>query len=167
VDIGIGEKVYEVYNNLYYLQRGFIYKIEGLDFLALGGALSIDKVWRIEDEQRTNRKSWWSQEYWNYQEEHDCLDRIKNAHIDYVLSHTGPNHVNEIVFLNNKNIVKNKFNDKVAIFNDAIDEQVQFKHWFYGHFHEEAYNIEIMGKRYSTIYDTVALIDGNNVTFRP
>jgi hypothetical protein len=161
VDMGFGHDVYKIYNNCYYLQRGFIYNIEGLSFLVLGGALSIDKI------HRTEGQSWWPQEYWSYQEEHDCLDRIKGQHIDYVVSHTGPNHVNEIFFLNNQNIVKNKFTDQVALFNDAVDEQIKFKHWFYGHFHEDVYNQEIMGKRYSTIYDTVALVDGNNVTFRP
>ena len=61
VDIGIGETVLQIQANSFiaYLKRGKIYNIDGFKILALGGALSIDKIFR------TPNKSWWEREYWS------------------------------------------------------------------------------------------------------
>jgi hypothetical protein len=61
IDIGIGEEVIIVNKAkplIAYLKRGRIYNIENKRFLALGGALSIDK------HDRQPGMNWWEQEYW-------------------------------------------------------------------------------------------------------
>ena len=42
--------------NVFHLKRGHIYNIDNMNFLTMGGALSIDKQWRVEG------ISWWRQE---------------------------------------------------------------------------------------------------------
>ena len=83
VDIGIGENVIVVKNEnpfIAYLKRGKIYTIEGKRFLVLGGALSIDKEYRIPG------LSWLKEEYWSKLEEKSLFKLLKKENnFDYVL----------------------------------------------------------------------------------
>jgi len=94
VDIGIGEKVYQIYDNPFvaYLKRGKIYHIDGFKFLVLGGAFSID-IGR-----RTPGLSWWKEEYWSEEEKKALFKLLKKENeFDCVLSHTGPDSINKII----------------------------------------------------------------------
>jgi hypothetical protein len=155
VDIGIGNLVYQVWDeDIYYLQRGKIYNIDGKKILALGGALSVDKLWRTED------ISWWPQEYWSFQESKDCLDLIeKDNDFDYICAHTGPNKINQIVFASmfDASHGGDKFRDSVALFQDIVDEKTKCKAWLMGHFHEDQYYTDLE-KEYHYFYKLTKLI---------
>ena len=93
VDIGIGEKVIMIKNIepiVAYLKRGKVYKMEKHKFLVLGGALSVDKKFQQDN------NTWWKQEYWSKTEKTKLFNMVKKDNqFDYVLSHTGPNTINE------------------------------------------------------------------------
>jgi len=94
-DIGIGVNVFRINGNPYaaYLKRGKVYTIEGIKFLVLGGALSIDKYRREENE------TWWENEYWSEQEKNDLFKLLETDNaFDCVISHTGPWHMNVKLF---------------------------------------------------------------------
>jgi hypothetical protein len=159
VDIGIGEKVIVVRNEkpfIAYLKRGRIYNIENYKFLVLGGALSIDKSFRKP------KISWWKEEYWSKEEEYAVLQVIKSDNkYDYVLSHTGPTHVNETI--------KSTMNfgiiyDKVAALNERIDCKIFCKQWFCGHWHRDKYYYCQNRKRgYQYLYRKTALLEGDEI----
>jgi hypothetical protein len=128
VDIGIGDLVYEIYkDDVYYLQRGHIYNINGYKILALGGAYSIDKAYR------SPHISWWEQEYWTAKEERDLFELIKTENkFDYIFSHTAPFSISQ---QNPFESATYKINDRVADLTEELLKQIEFKKFFCGHWH--------------------------------
>jgi 3-oxoacid CoA-transferase subunit A len=160
VDIGIGEKVLLVNNKdpfIAYLKRGKIYTIDGFRFLVLGGAFSIDKVYRLAD------RTWWAEEYWLQSEKRDLFRLLESEHsFDGVLSHTGPDHINKMVmrylsvFSGTSYIIR----DEVALLNDRIDENIQCPQWWCGHWHRDLYHHNDEIKRgYQYLYRTTKILD--------
>ena len=155
-DIGIGGTVYLVNQKplVAYLKRGKIYNIEGLKLLVMGGALSIDQVFRIPG------RSWWKEEYWSSREESDLFELLAESNdFDYVLSHTGPDSVNQKLF-GRLFPHSEKFTDKVAILNDTVDSRIKCKGWFCGHWHQDRlYYDEEKKRSYKYLYNELELLD--------
>ena len=157
IDIGIGEKVIVVNKEnpfVAYFKRGRVYTIENSTFLVLGGALSIDKEFR-----RPN-KSWWKQEYWSETEKNDLFHMLKKHNrFDYVLSHTGPNRINETLIPPRRLSLMPVFFDEVAALNEQIDGKITCKQWFCGHWHKDKYYHDPNLQRgYQYLYRTTALL---------
>ena len=153
-DIGIGETVYLVNKKPYiaYLKRGKIYLIDGFKFLVMGGALSIDKGFRIPG------RSWWKEEYWSDTERKALFELLDTDNeFDYVLSHTGPDNINNKLF---KSIFNGsiKFTDEVAVMNDAVDSKVRCKGWFCGHWHQDKIYNDDRKRFYQYLYNNVELL---------
>jgi len=129
-DKGFGEKVYvikEEYPYVAYLKKGKVYNIDGFKFLVLGSGLTI-----IKDKEKNELLC--QQNNWTEQEEQDLFKLLESENnFDYVLSHTGPHRINEILF--KENVDKIKEIDKVALMNDKIDEKIQCLGWWCGHWH--------------------------------
>lgn len=103
--------------------------------IVLGGAMSEDKAWRVPHE------SWWPQEEWSEGEKIACLEKIAacGSQFDYVLSHTGPSAgiaETDDFFKNEKNM-KELLKDSTVGFNDKVDEMIEYKKWFFGHWHSD------------------------------
>jgi hypothetical protein len=161
VDIGIGEKTVLVRKEkpfIAYLKRGKIYNIENHKFLVLGGALSIDKIYR------TPGKSWWEQEYWSDDEKTAISGLLKNDNnFDYVLSHTGPSRINRAINNVDSDYIP-KIKDEVSALNEIIDAKITCKQWFCGHWHKDIYYYdEKVKKGYQYLYQQTALLDGDNI----
>jgi hypothetical protein len=82
-------KAHHIDENIYHLCRGEIFKINGLSFLAMGGARSTDRQYRKEGE------SWWKDEAIT---EEDMANAQKNLErygysVDYVLTHCAPSKI--------------------------------------------------------------------------
>ncbi|MDR1987064.1 MAG: metallophosphoesterase [Treponema sp.] len=161
VAIGIGEKVLLVHENPFiaYLKRGCVYTIDGFTFLALGGALSVDKEFRKEG------ISWWAQEYWSEAEKEGVMKRLKgNSRFDYVLSHTGPGRINRLLFQDSAGRDFPKFFDEAAALNERIDRMIACKGWFCGHWHQDKYYYDVNLKReYRYLYHATAVLRGDAV----
>jgi hypothetical protein len=161
VDIGIGNNVYKINNNPFvaYLKRGKIYFIEKYKFLVLGGALSIDKAWRVPG------KSWWEKEYWTPKEEQEVFKLLNNENkFDYVLTHTGPKKINKIIFAEFSDTYSFKDKDKVALLNDKIDSIIKCKQWLCGHWHEDEYYYDNYKKRgYRYLYSKIGLLKDSEI----
>jgi len=157
VDIGIGETVYQINDEPFtaYLKRGKIYTIEGFKFLVLGGALSIDKRWRKPG------KSWWEEEYWSEKEKKDVMKLLKTENtFDFVISHTGPHQINQILFGYLMSSSTEKFHDEVAALNDEIQKKIQFNEWWCGHWHQDKYYYdEEMKQGYQYLYKATKILD--------
>jgi len=119
--------------SIYRLRRGEVYNFDPdkkETFFVMGGALSIDK------HMRTEGFSWWAGEQHSALEESNALDHLDavNWKVDYVLTHTCPDSV-IYGFLDNPN--DEKFNDPVSRFLEFIDNRLEYKKWFFGHFHND------------------------------
>jgi hypothetical protein len=162
VDIGIGEKVIVVNEEkpfVAYLKRGKVYNIENYKFLVLGGALSIDK------EFRRPYISWWEEEYWSEKEKNDLFHMFKKQNkFDYVLSHTGPDRINETINPFHRVGLLPKFFDEVASLNERIDCKITCKQWFCGHWHvDKYYYCENLKRAYQYLYKQTAILSGEGV----
>ena len=161
IDIGIGEKAVLVNKEkpfIAYLKRGKIYNIENHKFLVLGGALSIDKIYR------TPGKSWWKQEYWSDDEKTGISGLLENENnFDYVLSHTGPSRINRAINNVDSDYIP-KIKDEVSVLNEVIDAKITCKQWFCGHWHKDIYYYDKdMKKGYQYLYKQTALLDGDDI----
>jgi hypothetical protein len=156
VDIGIGETVYQIFDNPFvaYLKRGKIYYIDGFKMLVLGGALSIDKDFQIKN------KTWWEKEYWSQQEEQDVFKLLETENtFDFVISHTGPDHINKRIF-EFTNSFPAKKEDKVALLNDEIHKRIKFHEWWCGHLHRNAYHYDFEEKHgYQYLYRSTKILE--------
>jgi len=113
---------------LYFFERGEIYDIADQKIFAFGGALSIDKKYRVLNQ------SYWKQELPTQMEYDNALNNLEkhNFQVDIVVSHTCPR-----VLIGNLGFVDAKINDPVTGFFDhlLIDKKIQFNEWRFGHFH--------------------------------
>ena len=73
-----------------YTERFGEYTFEDKSFLVLGGARSLDKIYRHEGE-------WFPDETFSSEEKDRIVSFIKDAEYDYVLAHTCPESLNKIL----------------------------------------------------------------------
>lgn len=101
--------------------------IDGKRILAIGGAESDDKDYRI------NYLSWWKQETIT---QADIERAIKTSSqyekIDYIITHTCPKSFLTREFLNTRPM-KFDFTSEEKL--DIIAENVNFTNWYFGHWH--------------------------------
>jgi DNA repair exonuclease SbcCD nuclease subunit len=135
-----GGKVHYINDSIIHLMRGQIYEIEGYKFFTMGGATSIDKYRRIEG------KSWWPEEIPSQKEFNEALDNLDKHDwkIDYILSHTVSTRIMEKM-----NYIKE--NNPLNSFFDMLEDDLKYKHWFFGHFHDD---IEVDDK-HTLLYDKI------------
>jgi 3-oxoacid CoA-transferase subunit A len=159
-DIGIGETVYKINAEPFtaYLKRGKVYTIDGIKFLVLGGALSIDK------DDREPNKTWWELEYWTEKEKQDVFKLLEaDNQFDIVISHTGSHNMNLKLFQKNHWVFSGKFYDEVAFLNDEIHDRIHFREWWCGHFHEDECFFDIKKKRgYQYLYRSTRILEKVN-----
>ncbi len=124
-DLG-GEKVHRIGDGIYHLMRGRIYKIEDQTFFTFGGASSHDKKFRTEG------KNWWRAEMPNLKE-FDLARKNLYEHdfqIDYVITHTAPETIQDMIASEYEKNELTKFLDEVRM-------QTCYKKWFFGHYHKD------------------------------
>lgn len=142
-------QVYEHDNGrkIYFLRKGGLYNINGRSILAIGGAKSIDKEWRVIGE------SWWEQEAISYKEIEDTFDSMdkSNRKVDYILTHTCPERILHHFIWPTVHTM-GKFKCPVAQFLNEVDNQMEFKEWHFGHMHSPSIHEED-GVKYQCHYN--------------
>ena len=120
----------EEYPNIFYAKNGEVYNIENNTFLVLGGAYSVDKWYRLEkgykwfaDEQMTEEEK---QNFWN-----------KNiTKVDTILSHTCP-YANRPIHLFLTQIDQSTVDNSMENFLDEVKLKVEYKNWYFVHYHAD------------------------------
>lgn len=127
-----GSKVGKVNESVYHLKRGEVYIIDGKKFFVMGGAESIDKASRIE------HVSWWKEEIPSLSEFYYGKENLSknNWNVDYVISHTASPQTQINMF---SRLNKSCFYcfDEVAKYFADIEALLEYKHWYFGHFHQD------------------------------
>ena len=118
-----GALMHQIDTHIFHIVRGEIMTLEGKTFLCLGGAHSIDKMYR------TPHLSWWPQEEINNHNIDNAISNLEKVgnKVDYVITHCC-----------DSKTVLNEFGFRRDICTDQlmfIDKVVDYKHWFFGHYH--------------------------------
>ncbi|MCR5462580.1 MAG: metallophosphoesterase [bacterium] len=116
-------KCHKLNEYIYHIIRGEILIINNLSFLCIGGATSIDRIFRVEG------KSWWIDEHITDSDINNAINNLKkyDYKVDYVLSHCAPSKV----VINILGFDSDDDTDKLA----KIDYYAEYKKWFFGHYH--------------------------------
>ena len=123
-----GGKARRIAKNIFALERGEVFNINGKNFLAIGGADSIDKDYRLPGQE------WWEQERISYEQGNKILEKIENLpEIDYVISHTCPM---SFLAYNPQFTFSPSNHLSVEKFLEAVRQELNGpKNWFFGHWH--------------------------------
>ena len=135
-----GDVVGKVSDSIYHLKRGRVYTIDGKKIFTMGGAYSHDKEYRVEN------VSWWVQEVPNQAERYMAMDNLAehNFEIDYIISHCAGKETIE-------KISEYIDYDEYTKFFDIIDKKTTYKHWYFGHYHED----ETIDDKHTVIYNCI------------
>lgn len=127
VEIWNGGKVHKITNSIIHLMRGQVFTIEGKKFFTFGGANSHDK------ERRTEHISWWKEEFPSYTEMNEGMDNIEDNDwkVDYIITHDCPS---DILYVMDAEPRIYKCDHLNNYFN-SIKHMVEYKHWYFGHYH--------------------------------
>lgn len=138
-----GGKVREVAPGIFHLDRGQVLTIDGKKFFVMGGARSHDKQYRIE------HISWWEQEMPSSEEMNRAIQALDECkwNVDYVITHCAPRSVQTM-------LASWYENDPIVSFLERVRIDLQFKRWFFGHYHID----KIVNDQFVALYDKVLLI---------
>ena len=123
-------KVHRIRPHVLHLMRGEVFDIAGTTVLAMGGAASHDREWRKEG------KSWWPDEMPSETEMERCRRNLDAAgwKVDYVVTHEAPADLaGDLCWECNRPFE----DDPLQNFLGEIDRRLDFKTWFFGHYHDD------------------------------
>lgn len=128
-----GGKVWRqsAYPNLLFAVDGEIYDISGIRYLVISGAYSVDKFYRL-----ARGYGWWADEQPSAEIKAYVEQQIEQHPVDAVLSHTCPFRYEPTeVFL--PMINQSTVDDSTEKWLDKIEQSIQYKAWFCGHWHTD------------------------------
>ena len=118
-----GALAHQIDKHIFHILRGEILTLENKTFLCIGGAISIDKAYR------TPYISWWPEEEITFHDIDNALANLVkvNNKVDYVITHCADTET-----------VIDAFGFRRDVCTDQlmfIDKVVDYKHWYFGHYH--------------------------------
>ncbi|MCQ2794765.1 MAG: metallophosphoesterase [Bacilli bacterium] len=118
-----GALMHSVDKHIYHVMRGEIMNIEGITFLCIGGAHSIDIMWRVPG------ISWWPRENIEERDINNAKKKLRkyNNQVDFVLTHC----VDSLTVTKILKFEKDSSTDQLKF----IDRTVKYKYWLFGHYH--------------------------------
>lgn len=139
-----GGRVREISPSIYHLERGQVLTIGGKKFFVMGGAASHDK------EHRREHISWWKEEMPSSEEMASAIDALdaNDWTVDYVLTHCAPRSVQLM-------IQPWYENDALTGFLERVRQDLNFKTWFFGHYHTDKF----LGEKFVCLYDRLYAIN--------
>lgn len=167
-----GGKAHKIRENIYHLMRGYVFDLCDKKFFAFGGASSHDIDDGILDRKdfqsdrelvneynrrtrrgemlRINHVSWWKEEMPSPEEMDFGLKTLKDNknNIDFIVSHCAPSHVAASISAGTYKP------DMLTAFFETISQTVNFKKWFFGHYHNDI----AVDDKYILLYDQIIRI---------
>ncbi len=126
-----GGKVWieDEFSNIKFAKDGEIYNIEKLKYIAIGGAYSVDKYYRL-----ARGYGWWEDEQPSDEIKAFVEKQIAENNIDVVLSHTCPFQYRPLeVFM--PSIDQSTVDTSTEEWLDDIEDNLNYKAWLCGHWH--------------------------------
>lgn len=162
-----GGKVNFVRPSVLHLMRGQVYIIEGSKFFTFGGASSHDisdgilepddpriKKWKKDYSKmfRINHVTWWERELPSSKEMEEGLKNLRenDYRVDYIITHSPyTSLMNE---MDGGDLCQR---DKLTDYLQEIRQNVEYKHWIFGHMHR---NQTCEEERSSSLYEQIIRI---------
>lgn len=122
-----GGKIHKIRPNVYHLMRGQVYDIDGVKVFSMGGASSHDKEYRAEG------VDWWPEELPSDLDFSEAIENLKkhNWAVDLIVSHCAADSLQ-------KQLTHWYEHDKLTNFFEAVVKtDVNYKHWYFGHYHDD------------------------------
>lgn len=134
-----GALMHQIDKHIFHVLRGEIMTLDGKTFLCLGGAVSTDKA------MRTPFVSWWPEEEITYRDVNNAIENLKKVSfkVDYVITHCSDTKTVNKAFCYKKDICTQQL-----LF---IDELVEYRHWFFGHYHVD----RSISKKKTCLYNNI------------
>ncbi|MCR5144096.1 MAG: metallophosphoesterase [Lachnospiraceae bacterium] len=163
-----GGKVHQIRPHIYHLMRGQVFEIDGKKIFTFGGASSHDiqgGILDVDDPNyhekkrqlerdwipyRVNHLSWWAEELASEEEmEEGRINLEKNDNkVDYIISHC-------CATSTQNKIGGTRFQpDRQTDYFEELKETVDYKKWFFGHYHD---NIEVSAKEVLIYTDIIRI----------
>ena len=141
-----GGKVHFINDSVIHLMRGQVYNINGIKIFTFGGADSIDKGHRIEG------KSWWRREMPSNTEYEEGLDNLEkcNFQVDVVISHDCSQRVFEKLMAG----LWVKSLTSINKYFEVLEEKLDYKQWYFGHYHEDRW----IDEKHRLIYNDIVML---------
>lgn len=119
----LGAHMHKISPHIYHVLRGEIFTLQDKKFFCLGGARSTDRAYRKKDVSYWIEEEITSQDVIHAREE---LAKVNNS-VDYVLTHC----VDSLTAFLNLHMKNDSSTEKL----NFIDNEVTYKHWYFGHYH--------------------------------
>jgi 3-oxoacid CoA-transferase subunit A len=122
------------YPNIIFAKDGNIYNIEGNKCLAIGGAYSVDKDYRL-----ACGWTWFKDEQLSKEEMLSIgagiTEYMETDNIDYILTHTCPYNIRPThLFLSD--IDQSTVDTSMEHWMQSLSDILNFKRWYFGHYHD-------------------------------
>ena len=119
------------YPNLLFARDGDIFEINGLRYLVIGGAYSVDKYYRL-----SIGAGWWPDEQPSAAIKEYVERQVADKQVDVILSHTCPfKYEPREMFI--KGIDESRVDTSTEKWLDEIEKKVDYKAWLCGHWHTD------------------------------
>ena len=119
----------EEYPTVLFAKDGEIYNLEGLRHIAIGGAYSVDKFYRIR-----YGGGWWPDEQPSAEIKAYVKRQLRNKPVDVILSHTCPFKYKPVeAFL--PGVDQSTVDTSTEKWLDEIEESTDYLAWYCGHWH--------------------------------
>lgn len=145
-----GGAAHQIRKNIFHLMRGYIFKFNDLKFFVFGGARSQDISGGIldvlsptffEDYEAAEKSglpyryygiSWWKEEMPSKTEMEFGLDVLSanNYDVDYIITHDAPTSIQKLLLPYAERDILTDYLQKIL-------EKTKFKHWYFGHYHQD------------------------------
>lgn len=142
---------YREFPNIIHLMRGEVYDIDGKTLFCMGGAQSVDKAFQ-------QRNGTWYEEEMPDSYEYARAEKNLAQHswkVDFVLTHTCANRMLPAALKRNAIPGVGIMTDELTDWFDEIEDKLAYRHWFFGHFHEDAQ----LDGRHSVLFQSIVDID--------
>lgn len=138
-----GGMIHRIRKNVIHLMRGQIFNIDGKSFFTMGGGYSRDKAMRWEG------YSWWKEEMPTNEEYNLAIENLKShdMKVDYIITHTAPR---KAVYMLER--YPDIHEMELTGFLDWVLHEVDFKKWFFGHWHTDE---ELTEKLRAVYFDVI------------
>ena len=139
-----GGKAHQIKDSVYHLMRGEVYTIGGKTFFTFGGAASHDK------HHRTEGRDWWPEEMATMFEMNNGIDNLAkfNNSVDYIITHCCGSDIQDM-------FASFYEKDGMTSYFKFINENVNFKHWYFGHYHID----KQITDKHTCLYDEIIVIN--------
>ncbi|MFQ9436247.1 MAG: metallophosphoesterase [Ruminococcus callidus] len=146
-----GGKIQKITPHIFHLCRGQVFQLENRRIFTMGGAESRDK------EYRRAGVSWWAEELpaeTELRHAREALEHV-NWNVDVVISHCLSTKMQQKLF-KEWNYPQNRLTD----FFQELDEKLDFRLWFSGHYHLS----KQCDPRHVILYDAIVAADGKRIS---